>query len=126
MGEIETEKHFHLFNCDKTYNLAPVQSLLSETKDKLGFDFSVTQHYFDLQKMSEMCESIISEPQMDFAIFVVHAHESRLSINEENAGIGYAKIYKTLQQKTGEYKTTCTLGHIICNLEYTYMLFREN
>jgi len=43
----------------------------------------------------------MSGPQMDFAIFVVHANESRLSINEENAGIGYAKIYKALVEKTG-------------------------
>ena len=40
---------------------------------------------------------------MDFAIFVVHAHESRLSINEENAGISYAMFYRTLMEKTGEF-----------------------
>jgi len=45
----------------------------------------------------------MSEPQMDLAVFVVHAHESRLSINEENAGIGYAKIYRALMRKTGGY-----------------------
>ena len=38
---------------------------------------------------------------MDFAIFVVHAHESRLSINEDNAGIGYARLYRALLQATG-------------------------
>jgi len=39
---------------------------------------------------------------MDLAVFVVHANESRLSINEENAGIGYAKIYRALVQATGK------------------------
>ena len=29
-----------------------------------------------------MCDNLLSEPQMDFAVFVVHAHESRFSINE--------------------------------------------
>jgi len=39
---------------------------------------------------------------MDFAIFAVHAHESRLSINEDNAGIGYARLYRALLQATGK------------------------
>ena len=51
--------------------------------------------------MSEMCETTIPKLQMDVAIFVVHAHESRLSINEDNAGIGYAKIYRALLKATG-------------------------
>ena len=38
---------------------------------------------------------------MDYAVLVVHAHESRLSINEDKAGIGYAKIYRALLQATG-------------------------
>lgn len=40
---------------------------------------------------------------MDFAVFVVHAHESRLSINEDNAGIGYSKFYRAFLGATGEY-----------------------
>ena len=99
----DTNKQFHLFNCDETYKLDSVQSLLSETKGKLGFDISIVLHYFNLSEMSEKCDSIMSEPQMDLAVFVVHAHESRLSINEENAGIGYAKIYRALMRKTGGY-----------------------
>lgn len=102
----ENSKCFRLFNCDKTYKLNVVEKLLegikAAIKTKFGFDISIVQHPFDLPKMSEMCESIISEPQMDFAMFVVHAHESRLSINEDNAGIGYAKIYRALLQATGE------------------------
>ena len=39
---------------------------------------------------------------MDMAFFVVHAHESRLSINEDNAGIGYAEIYKALLHRAGK------------------------
>jgi len=99
----DTNKQFHLFNCDETYKLDSVQSLLSETKGKLGFDISIVLHYFNLSEMSEKCDSIMSEPQMDLAVFVVHAHESRLSINEENAGIGYAKIYRALMRRTGGY-----------------------
>lgn len=52
--------------------------------------------------MSEMCENIIPELQMDYAIFAVHAQESRLSINEDNAGIGFARIYRALLKATGE------------------------
>ena len=100
-------KCFHLFNCDKTYNLDAVEKLLLDNKDvikrKLSFDIQlpISKSYFGLSKMSEICETTIPNLQMDFAIFVVHAHESRLSINEDNAGIGYAKIYRALLQATG-------------------------
>ena len=104
--EAETEakisKCFHLHNCDATYNFDSVEKFLESIQEKLNFDISIALHYFQLGKMSETCERINSEPQMDFAIFVVHAHESRLFINEDNAGIGYAKIYRALLQKTGE------------------------
>ena len=101
-AEAKISKCFHLYNCDKTYKLDSVEKLLESIREKLRFDISITQHYFHLREMSETCERINSEPQMDFAIFVVHAHESRLSINEDNAGIGYAKIYRALLQRTGE------------------------
>ena len=104
-AETKTTKYFHLYNCDKTYKLDSVEKLLKSIREKLRFDISIAQHYFHLREMSEIIDVINSEPQMDFAIFVVHAHESYLSINlinEDNAGIGYAKIYRALRQKTGE------------------------
>jgi len=98
----ENQTCFHLFNCDKTFKFDSVEKLLRDIEEKLSLKISVEKHDFNLREMSEMCNSIMSGPQMDFAIFVVHANESRLSINEENAGIGYAKIYKALLEKTGE------------------------
>ena len=99
-------KCFHLFNCDKTFKLDAVEKLLNRVnafQDKLRFDISIsTQKYFALSEMMELCKTIQSEPPMDFAVFVVHAHESRLSINEDNAGIGYARFYRALLEKTGE------------------------
>ena len=97
-------KCFHLFNCDETYKLDIVEKLLDAIKEKVtSFDISTaTKKSFRLFEMSELCTTIRSGPPMDFAIFVVHANESRLSINEENAGIGYARFYKALQQATGE------------------------
>ena len=97
-------KWVHLFNCDKTYNLDVVEKLFNDIKDKLRFDISIaTPKYFALFEMAELCKTILSEPKMDFAVFVVHAHESRLSINEDNAGIGYARFYRALLEKTGEW-----------------------
>jgi len=97
------KKCFHLFNCDKTYKLDVVEKLLNAIKDKLSFEISIlTKKYFALSEMTELCKTIQSEPPMDFAVFVVHAHESRLSINEDNAGIGYARFYRALLEKTGE------------------------
>ena len=99
----DQSKRFYLFNCDNTYNLKIVKEFLLEVKEKDGFKISVDQLYFGLQRMAEVCEVTIPTLQIDFAIFVVHANESRLSINEENAGIGYAKFYRALLQKTGEF-----------------------
>ena len=104
----ESPKRVHLFNCDNTYNLDSVEKLFCEINDdirkKLSFDIElpVRKNYFPLFKMAEMCETIIPKLRMDLAVFVVHAHESRLSINEDNAGIGYAKIYRALLNATGK------------------------
>ena len=99
-------KCVHLFNCDQTYKLDVVERLFKAVEPKLNFAFSIQSHYFVLRDMSQVCENIIRFPDQikedDVAVFVVHAHESHLSINEDNASIGYAKIYRTLLQATGE------------------------
>ena len=91
----QLKKRVHVFNCDNTYKLEPVEKLLDQ------FSIHVEKHSFRLPEMSEMVEKIPTL-EMDMAFFVVHAHESRLSINEDNAGIGYAKIYRALLQATGK------------------------
>ena len=93
---------FHLFNCDNTFKLDSVENLLHKIESQYDFKILVDKRYFRLQQISEMCETTIPKLQMDFAIFVVHAHESRLSINEDNAGIGYARLYRALLQATGK------------------------
>ena len=100
----ENIKCVHLFNCDKTYNLDVVGKLFKVVEPKLNFAFSIKSQYFSLRDMSQVCENITPDQikKDDVAVFVVHAHESRLSINEDNAGIGYAKIYRALLEATGE------------------------
>lgn len=100
MAERSNQK-VYLFNCDKTYNLDVVEKFLLEVDEKHGLDISTEKLNFELGSMAEVCESTIPQLQMDFATFVVHAEESRLSINEENAGIGYSKIYRALLEATG-------------------------
>ena len=95
-------KSVHLFNCDGTFDLDSVESLFTAVTSNLDFNISIEQHYFKLSQMSKMSESTVPGFQMDLAVFVVHARESRLSINEDNAGIGYAKIYRALVEATGE------------------------
>ena len=95
------QKRFYLFNCDNTYNWQIVEKFLLEVEEKYGFKFSVDRRYFGLLRMAEVCDRIIPTLDMDVAVFVVNANESRLSINEDNAGIGYARIYRTLLKKTG-------------------------
>ena len=69
--------------------------------------------------MSDVCENIIPQLQTDYAVLVVHAHESRLSLNEDNAGIGYAKIYRALLRASG--KSTVNIGMIVL-ATYPYLL----
>ena len=103
-GNQESITCVHFFNCDKTYKLDVVEKLFEVVKTKLNFAISIQSQYFALRDMSQVCENIIPDQIKvdDVAVFVVHAHESRLSINEDNAGIGYAKIYRALLQATGE------------------------
>ena len=96
-------KRIYLFNCDNTYDLKIVETFLLKVEEKHGFQIVVESLYFRLQQMAELSRKTLPTLQMDFAIFVVHANESRLSINEENAGIGYAEFYRALLQKTREF-----------------------
>ena len=96
-------KRFSLFNCDNTYDLKPVEEFLEAVEEKYGFKISFGSLHFGLRQMTEMVETTLPTLKMDFAIFVVHANESRLSINEDNAGIGYARLYKALLRATGEF-----------------------
>ena len=97
----QPRKFIHLFNCDRTYKLDAVEDLLNATKAKSSF-VHMEKHYFSLAEMPDMSTKIIPNLLMNLAFFVVHAHESRLSINEDNAGIGYAKIYRALLEATGK------------------------
>ena len=97
-------KRFCLFNCDNTYDLKIVEEFLLEVDEKYQVNFSCDSLYFGLGRMSEMVETVLPILKMDFGIFVVHANESRLSINGDNAGIGYTRIYRALLRATGEFK----------------------
>ena len=94
---------FFLFNCDNTYNLEVVEKFLLDLEEKYGFKFSIDRLTFRLPQLAEVCEKTLPKLAMDVAVFVVHADESRLSINEDNAGIGYARIYRALLQKRGGF-----------------------
>ena len=108
----QLKKRVHVFNCDNTYKLEPVEKLLDQ------FSIHIEKHSFRLPEMSEMVEKIPTL-EMDMAFFVVHAHESRLSINEDNAGIGYAKIYRALLQATGKEQK---YFHFLILLYQTHLL----
>ena len=99
---MDKKKRVHLFNCDKTYDLLVVEALLRSVGEKLPFNITISKHYFSLKNMAEICENTISKLTIHFAFFVVHANESRLSINESNMDIGYTKVYRALLQATGK------------------------
>ena len=113
-------RKFHLFNCDNIYELSVVENLLKAVKAKLGFKFSAEKHNFTLSEMSELSSKCIPEMQMDFAMFVVHAHESVLFINNDNLEYGYAKVYRALMAATGNYikrkAPHASSQYLICSL----------
>ena len=102
-NDMANQLKFFLFNCDNTYNLEVVEKFLLDLEEKYGFKFSIDRLTFGLPLMAEVCEKTLPKLAMDVAVFVVHADESRLSINEDNAGIGYARLYRALLQKTGGF-----------------------
>jgi len=106
-------RKLRLFNCDRTYKLDAVEHLINATTAKSRF-VNLEKHYFSLAEMSDMSTKIIPKLEMDMAFFVVHAHESRLSINKDNAGIGYAKIYRALQKLGGSKIRTNPRGNLAC------------
>ena len=97
MSEVQ---NVHLFNCDKTYKFDAVEVWLEKERSKQAF--SVQRHYFSLAEMFEISNETIPGLNMDLAVFVIHAHDSYWSIDEEN---GYTIIYRSLLQKTGNNST---------------------
>ena len=76
---------------------------MKAAKSNLGFKFSVMKHNFTVSEITELSTKTIPKMKVDFAMFVVHAHESVLSLNNDNVEHGYAKAYKALMQATGNY-----------------------
>ena len=103
---------FHLFNCDN--KLDSIETLLLKMADDLNLRILVDKLNFRLSEMSDVYKKTVPQLQMDYAVLVVHAHESRLSINEDNAGIGYAKIYRALLRAT---------GRLTVNIEMIILIF---
>ena len=96
----------YIFSSNDTCNLDVVGKLLSCLKEKLGIKMLAFKNHSSLSDSTEMCESIIPDLPMDFAIFVVHANEDRFLINEDSA-----KIYRALLNATG--KSLCKITRLI-------------
>ncbi|CAH3152790.1 unnamed protein product, partial [Porites evermanni] len=86
----------YIFSTNNTCNLDVVGKSLSCIKEKLGIKMLAFKNHFSLSDTTEMCESIIPDLPMDFAMFVVHANEDRFLINEDSA-----RIYRALLKATG-------------------------
>ncbi|XP_077984307.1 uncharacterized protein LOC144438951 [Glandiceps talaboti] len=91
-----------LINCDRLVNLEDIKhDLFSFPNASTVVDAKV--EYFALKDMDSKADNIKTrQNKPDMAIFVVNANESRLSINEPSAGIGYTEMYTALQHATGD------------------------
>ena len=87
----------YIFSSNYKCDLDVVGKLLSCLKEKLGIKMLSFKNHFSLSDSTEMCESIIPDLPMDFAIFVVHADEERFLFNEDSA-----RIYRALLNATGK------------------------
>eukprot|EP00058_Branchiostoma_floridae_P026009 XP_002611499.1 hypothetical protein BRAFLDRAFT_63866 [Branchiostoma floridae] len=83
-----------LINCDKTYPLDSVEALLKRTYTP-GSNTRIEKRYCNVSELQTVSEEV-RRRRLLCGVFVVNAYESRLSINEDKAGIGYAVLYKAL------------------------------
>ncbi|XP_078684625.1 uncharacterized protein LOC144918060 [Branchiostoma floridae x Branchiostoma belcheri] len=82
-----------IVNCDSTY---PLDSVVSLFETVFGDqDVSIQQKTFQISQLQAVSGEV-RRRQLLCGVFVVNAYESRLSINEEKAGIGYAVLYRAL------------------------------
>ncbi|XP_066286370.1 uncharacterized protein [Branchiostoma lanceolatum] len=88
-----------IINCDETYPLDSVQELVKKSSQATRIETSIERISFSLPKLAEVSEEVKGK-QLLCAILVLNAHESRLSINEKNAGIGYAVLHRALREAT--------------------------
>ncbi|KAI8510464.1 hypothetical protein Bbelb_113800 [Branchiostoma belcheri] len=86
-----------IINCDETYPLDSVEALVKKSSQATRVDTAIEPVRFSLPKLAEVSEEVKGK-QLLCAILVLNAHESRLSINEKNAGIGYAVLYRALRE----------------------------
>ncbi|XP_019647192.1 PREDICTED: uncharacterized protein LOC109487629 [Branchiostoma belcheri] len=89
------DKEALIVNCDGTYPLDSVVSLLESVSKDIGVHVVPQQKTFPLSQLQAVSEEVWRR-QLLCGVFVVNAYESRLSINEEKAGIGYAVLYRAL------------------------------
>ena len=92
-----TLKLCYIFSSNDKCNLDVVGKLLCCLKEKLGIKMLAFKNHFSLSDSTEMCDSIIPDLPMDFAIFVFHADEERFLFNEDSA-----RIYRALLNATGK------------------------
>ena len=104
----QTLKLCYIFSSNDNCNLDVAKKLLTCIKEKLGIKMLAFKNHFSLSDTTEMCESIIPELPMDFAIFAVHANEGRFLINEDSA-----RIYRALLKATGKFEYYVVL---VCRL----------
>ncbi|CAH1267102.1 Hypp3688 [Branchiostoma lanceolatum] len=84
-----------LINCDKTYSLDTVEDFVKRANTSEQ-NIPIEQRYCNVSELQAVSEEV-RRRQLLCGVFVVNAYESRLSINEDKAGIGYAVLYRALR-----------------------------
>ncbi|XP_035681613.1 uncharacterized protein LOC118419358 [Branchiostoma floridae] len=112
MVSVESEDVL-IINCDDTFPLDSVHELVEKSSQATGIKTRIKRTRFQLSDLKETSEKVKSEREekgkLLCAILVLHAHESRLSVNEKNAGIGYAVLYRALREAS-EGRTLVVVG----------------
>ncbi|XP_070555352.1 dentin sialophosphoprotein-like [Ptychodera flava] len=93
-----------LMNCDRLVDLQKIrEDLFANVNEDC---LQAKTEYFRQDDMKKRAKELrdrakLNADQVHLAILVVHADESRLSINEKDAGIGYEQIYSALLELSG-------------------------
>lgn len=95
-----------IFHCGDLVNIAALAQSLKglPVRGLTGADAVAALVEFTLHELRKTIEDVQEGRRfagVKMALLVLHADESRLSVAERNAGIGYGKLYHALAAATG-------------------------
>ena len=93
---MEDNKKVAIFHCDNL--VLGLDDIATNIESVLKLP--VEKHCLAISEMGKVVESL-REEQFKLTALVLHAEETRLSVNEPHAAIGYTALYRRLRSVSG-------------------------